>query len=197
LAVWYLWKKIPPTTEEETVMRPDQVSVVPSSVIASVSTFDHAQRTVDHLRSYGMDAGSLDIVGADLRLARKPQAVPVVKLTASGALHGAALGLLAGVFVTLVAETSLTGLVVVIWGFVYGGLLGTLWGLFRGLIRNRPDVVATEVVPTRYEVRCPAEELSVARTLLADTDNVTVDDDRVERKIILDTPQDQAQRNAA
>ena len=149
-------------------MRPDQVSVVPSGVIASVSSFEDAQRTVDHLRSYGMDAGSMSIVGADLRQARKRQAVPVVKLTAVGALQGAALGLLSAVFVTLVAETSLTGLAVVVWGFVYGGLLGTLWGLFRGLIRNRPDVVETEVVPTRYEVRCAVEDLSVARTLLAD-----------------------------
>jgi hypothetical protein len=177
-------------------MRPDQVSVVPSSVIASVSTFEDAQRTVDYLRSYGMDPGSLDIVGADLRLARKSQAVPVVKLTATGAQHGAVLGLLAGVFVTLVAETSLTGLVVVIWGLVYGGLLGTLWGLFRGLIRNRPDVVETEVVPTRYEVRCPVEELSVARTLLADAHDV--DDGRVERQVIADAPhQTRAQKNAA
>ncbi|MEU4608728.1 general stress protein [Kribbella sp. NPDC023972] len=177
-------------------MRPDQVSVVPSSVIASVSTFEDAQRTVDYLRSYGMDAGSLDIVGADLRLAQKSQAAPVVKLTAAGAQHGAVLGLLAGVFVTLVAETSLTGLVVVIWGLVYGGLLGTLWGLFRALIRNRPEVVATEVVPTRYEVRCPVEELSVARTLLADAHDV--DDGRVERQVIADAPHETpAQKDAA
>ncbi|GAB2667698.1 general stress protein [Kribbella swartbergensis] len=177
-------------------MRPDQAPVVPSSVIASVSSFEDARRTVDYLRSYGMDAGSLDIVGADLRLARKSQAVPVARLTAVGALQGAVLGLLAGVFITLVAETSLTGLAVVAWGFVYGGLLGTLGGLFRGLIRNRPDVVATEVVPTRYEVRCPVEELSVARTLLADADDV--DDGRVERQVIADAPQETpAHRNAA
>jgi len=180
-------------------MRPDQAPVVPSSVIASVSTFEDAQRTVDYLRSYGMDAESLDIVGADLRLARNPQAVPVVRLTAVGALQGAVLGLLAGVFITLVAETSLTGLVVVIWGFVYGGLLGTLWGLFRGLIRNRPDAIATEVVPTRFEVRCPVEELSVARTLLADGADVE-DDGQVEREVIADAPQEetaQAQKDAA
>jgi len=91
------------------------------------------------------------------------------------------------VFVTLVAETSFTGLVVVVWGLVYGVLVGALWGLFRGLIRNRPDAVATEVVPTRFEVRCPAEEVSVARTLLADADDV--DDGRVEREVIADAPQ--------
>lgn len=178
-------------------MRPDQVSVVPSSVIASVSSFENAERTVDYLRSYGMDAGSMSIVGADLRQARERQGVPVVKLTAAGALQGAALGLLAGVFVTLVAETSLTGLAVVVWGFVYGGLLGTLWGLFRGLIRNRPDVVETVVVPTRYEVRCPVEELSVARTLLADATDVN-DGGRVEREVIADAPHERTEhKNAA
>jgi hypothetical protein len=177
-------------------MRPEQAPMVPSSVIASVSSFENAQRTVDYLRSYGMDAGSLGIVGAELRLARKSQAVPVVRLTALGALQGAIVGLLAGVFVTLVAETSLTGLAVVVWGFVYGGLLGTLWGLFRGLIRNRPDAVTTEVVPTSYEIRCPVEELSVARTLLADADDV--DDGRVERQVIADAPQEKpAHRDAA
>jgi hypothetical protein len=169
------------------VMRPDEAPVVPSSVIASANSFEDAQRTVEYLRSFGMDAGSLAIAGADLRLARKPQAVPVVRLTANGALQGACLGLLAGVFVTLVAETSFTGLVVVVWGFVYGVLIGALWGLFRGLIRNRPDAVATEVVPTRFEVRCPVDELSVARTLLADADDV--DDGRVERQVIADAPQ--------
>jgi hypothetical protein len=172
---------------EEMVMRPDEAPVVPNGVIASANTFEDAQRTVEYLRSYGMDAGSLGIVGADLRLARKPQAVPVVRLTANGALQGACLGLLAGVFVTLVADTSFTGLVVVVWGFVYGVLVGALWGLFRGLIRNRPDAVATEVVPTRFEVRCPAEEVSVARTLLADAGDV--DDGRVEREVIADAPQ--------
>jgi hypothetical protein len=179
------------------VMRPDEAPVVPSSVIASANTFEDAQRTVEYLRSYGMDAGSLDIVGADLRLARKSQAVPVVRLTANGGLQGACLGLLAGVFVTLVAETSFTGLVVVVWGLVYGVLIGALWGLFRGLIRNRPDAVATEVVPTRFEVRCPVEELSVARTLLADADADDVDDGQVERQVIADAPQHAAQEPAA
>jgi hypothetical protein len=178
-------------------MRPDQVPVVPSSVIASLSSFEDAQRTVDYLRSYGMDAGSMSIVGADLRQARQRQGVPVVKLTAVGAAQGAALGLLAGVFITLVAETSLTGLAVVVWGFVYGVLLGTLWGLFRGLIRNRPDAVATEVVPTRFEIRCADEELSVARTLLADASDVD-DDGRVERQVIADAPAEKpAHRDAA
>ena len=45
-----------------------QVSGVPSSVIASVSTFADAQRTVDYLTSYGMDAASLDIVGSRIAI---------------------------------------------------------------------------------------------------------------------------------
>ena len=168
-------------------MRPGQASVVPSSVIASVSSFDDAQRTVTYLRSYGMDAESLEVVGAGLRQTQRRHAVPVLRLTGVGALQGALLGVLAAVFVTLVAETTLTGLAVVVWGFVYGVLIGTLWGLFRGLIRNRPEAVSTDVVPTRYEVRCPVEELSVAQTLLADASDV--DDGRVEREVIADAPE--------
>ncbi len=164
-----------------------QASGVPSSVIAAVSRFDDAQRTVEYLRSYGMNAANLEIVGAGLRQATRRRVVPVVRLTATTALQGAFLGVLAAVFITLVAETTLTGLAVVVWGFVYGVLVGALWGLFRGLVRNRPDLVSTEVLPTRYEVRCPAAELSVAQTLLADA--ADVDDGRVDRGVIADAPE--------
>lgn len=164
-----------------------QASGVPSSVIATVSRYDDAQRTVGYLRSYGMDARSLEIVGAGLRQATRRRVVPVVRMTGVTALQGALLGVLAAVFVTLVAATTLTAFAVVLWGFVYGVLVGALWGLFRGLVRNRPDVVRTEILPTRYEVRCPSDELSVAQTLLADA--ADVDDNRIERDTIADAPQ--------
>jgi hypothetical protein len=177
-------------------MRTGQVPVVPGSVIASVSSFDDAQRTVVYLRSYGMDAASLEVVGAELRQSERQRAVPVARMAGVGALQGALLGVLAAIFITLVAETTLTGLAVVVWGFVYGVLIGGLWGLFRGLVRNRPDAITTDVVPTRYEVRCPPEELSVAQTLLADA--ADVDDGRVEREVIADAPQkDDEHKNAA
>jgi hypothetical protein len=174
-----------------------QSSVVPSSVIASVSSFENAQRTVGYLRSYGMDATSLEVVGAGLRQADRHRVIPVARLTGAGAAQGALLGVLAAVFVTLVAETTLNGLAVVVWGFVYGVLIGGLWGLFRGLVRNRPDEVTTEIVPTRFEVRCPADELSVAQTLLADA--ADVDDGRLEREVIADAPPkaDAPQKHAA
>jgi hypothetical protein len=145
-----------------------QASGVPDSVIASVRSFADAQRTVDHLRSYGMDAASLEIVGAGLRQAGRRPRIPVVRETLVAALHGALLGVLTAVFVTLVAQTTLNGLAVVVWGFVYGVLVGALWGLFRGLVRNRPDAIATEILPTHYEVRCPTPERAVAQALLAD-----------------------------
>ena len=171
-------------------MQTGQVPVVPSSVIASVSNLEDAHRTVGYLRSYGMDAASLEVVGAELRQARRHRVIPVARLTGVGALQGALLGVLAAVFITLVAETTLTGLAVVGWGFVYGVLIGGLWGLFRGLVRNRPDAITTEVVPTHFEVRCPPEELSVAQTLLADATDL--DDGRVEREVIAEAPQKDA-----
>ncbi|WP_410793074.1 hypothetical protein [Kribbella sp. C-35] len=152
-----------------------------------MSSYQDAQRTVEYLRSYGMQARSLEIVGAGLRQAPRRRAVPVARLTAVSAAQGALLGVLAAVFITLVAETTLTGLAVVVWGFVYGVLVGALWGLFRGLVRNRPELLTTETLPTRYELRCPPEELTVAQTLLADA--ADVDDGRVERGVIADAPQ--------
>jgi len=184
--VWYLWRT-QPRPEEEIGMRTGQGPGVPSSVIVAVSSFDDAHRTISYLRSYGMDAARLEVVGAGLRQASRPRVVPVARLTGVSALQGALLGVLAAIFITLVAETTLTGLAVVVWGFVYGVLLGALWGLFRGLVRNRPDAFTTEVLPTRYEVRCPADELSVAQTLLADA--ADIDDGRVEREVIADAPE--------
>jgi hypothetical protein len=142
-----------------------------------------------------MDAARLEIVGAGLRQASRRKVVPVVRMTGLAALQGALLGVLAAVFVTLVAATTLTAFAVVLWGFVFGLLVGALWGLFRGLARNRPDVVRTEILPTRYEIRCPSDELSVAQTLLADA--ADVDDNRLERDTIADAPQPSEHKHAA
>ena len=173
-----------------------QASGVPSSVIAAVSRYEDAQRTADYLRSYGMDARSLEIVGAGLRQASRRSVVPVARMTAVGSGVGALIGVLAAVFVTLVAQTTLTSFAVVLWGFVYGGLVGALWSLFRGLVRNRPELVTTEIVPTHYELRCPSDELSVAQTLLADATDV--DDGRAERSILADALQtEDDQKHAA
>jgi hypothetical protein len=83
------------------------------------------------------------------------------------------LGLLAGVFVTLVADTNLSGLAVVLWGAVYGVLVGGLIGLGRGLVHNRPEAVFTELLPARYEVRATATDASVARALLDQQNTLT------------------------
>ena len=173
-----------------------QASGVPSSVIASVSRYADAQRTAEYLRSYGMDARSLEIVGAGLRRVSRRRVVPVARMTAVGAGVGALVGVLAAVFVTLVAQTTLTSFAVVLWGFVYGVLVGALWSLFRGLVRNRPELISTEIVPTHYELRCPTDELSVAQTLLADATDV--DDGRAERSVLADALQaDEDQKHAA
>ena len=172
-----------------------QASGVPSSVIASVSRYADAQRTAEYLRSYGMDARSLEIVGAGLREVSRRRVVPVARMTGVSAAIGALVGVLAAVFVTLVAATTLTAFAVVLWGFVYGVLVGALWGLFRGLVRNRPELITTEIVPTHYELRCPSDELSVAQTLLADATDV--DDGRAERSVLADALQAEDEKHAA
>ncbi|WBQ07540.1 general stress protein [Kribbella sp. CA-293567] len=147
-------------------MRSAAQVLVHDTVIVATPSFAEAQATVRRLRSSGMTADSLAVVGADLVLAERPAESSVARLTARTAASGLGIGLLAAIFVTLVADTNLTGLVVVLWGAVYGVIIGALTGFFRGLIRNRPDAVSTEVVPARYEVRCAAADASVARSLL-------------------------------
>ncbi|WP_145814081.1 general stress protein [Kribbella amoyensis] len=142
----------------------------------SASSFGEAQQTVEELHAAGIGRSSLDIVGADLRLADRPSRGTVWRSTRTAAAYGAAVGLLLGVFITLVAETSLTGLYVVAWGLVYGVLLGTLFGFFHGLIRHRPDLENQEVVATRYEVRCVEAEASVAKAVLLTSRHEPTDD---------------------
>lgn len=137
---------------------------VHGGVIVSVDSYDEAVRAVRVLRRYGTAAADLSIVGAELRMAPKRQ--PVGRTAATGAISGGVLGMLAGVFVTLVAEPTMSAFATVFWGLVYGLLTGALWGFFRGLVHNRPDADSTEVLPTRFEVRCPADYVTVARRLL-------------------------------
>lgn len=140
--------------------------LVHDTVIASAASYSGAQETVWGLRSLGMTRDSLVIVGAELVLAERSAGTSISKVTGKSAASGLGIGLLAAVFVTLVADTNLTGLVVVLWGAVYGVIIGALVGFFRGLIRNRPDAGFTDVLPARYEVRCAAADASVARSLL-------------------------------
>ena len=68
-------------------MRTGQGPGVPSSVIAAVSTYEDAQQTVSYLRSYGMDAARLEVVGAGLRQATRHRTVPVARLAGVSALN--------------------------------------------------------------------------------------------------------------
>jgi hypothetical protein len=134
-----------------------------TNVITSTQRYEDALRTVEQLRAYGMTG--LEITGAGLRMVDR-RSGDVARASGASALSGAALGLALGVF-TLVAETSMTGLVVVFWGLVYGAILGGLVGFFKALVRNRPEAATTEVHPTEYEVRCAPADVAVAKKLLA------------------------------
>ena len=152
------------------VLRPGVEVLVHDTVIVSAESYPEAQQTVGYLRSSGMGRHSLAIVGAELVLTERPR-TSTARLAAKSAGTGLGLGLLAAVFVTLVADTNLSGLAVVLWGAVYGVLVGALVGLFRGLVHNRPDAVFTDVLPARYEIRCAASDASVARALLKQQNN--------------------------
>lgn len=147
------------------VLRSGVEVLVHDTVIVSAASYPEAQEAVGFLRSSGMSRESLAIVGAELVLTERPRS-STAGLAAKSAGTGLGLGLLAAVFVTLVADTNLSGLAVVLWGIVYGVLVGGLIGLGRGLVHNRPEAVFTELLPARYEVRATAVDASVARALL-------------------------------
>jgi hypothetical protein len=147
------------------VVRSGVEVLVQDTVIVSAGSYPEAQEAVAFLRSSGMSRESLAIVGAELVLTERPRS-STAGLATKSAGTGLGLGLLAGVFVTLVADTNLSGLAVVLWGAVYGVLVGALIGFGRGLVHNRPEAIFTELLPARYEVRATAADASVARALL-------------------------------
>src|SRR4051812_47584376 len=112
------------------VLRSGVEVLVHDTVIVSAGSYPEAQEAVGIFRSSGMSRGSLAIVGAELVLTERPRS-STAGLAAKSAGTGLGLGLLAGVFVTLVADTNLSGLAVVLWGAVYGVLVGGLLGLGR------------------------------------------------------------------
>jgi hypothetical protein len=133
--------------------------------VASYTSYDQAQRAVDHLSDNGFPVENADIIGSDLRLVEHVTGrLTTGRATLAGAGSGAWLGVLFGLLVGLFT-TGPTWLGLLLGGLVIGAVWGALFGFFaqwatggrrdfsseRGLVAGRYDVVVADAQADRAQ----------------------------------------------
>ena len=129
-------------------------STASGQVVASFSTYEQAQRAVDHLSDSGFPVEQSTIVGRDLRLVEQVIGrLTKTRATLMGAASGAWFGLFVGTLLTLFVigpewiAITLTAVVI-----------GAVWGAIFGFVAHwtthgqRDFASASAVVADRYDV---------------------------------------------
>ncbi|MFF2202245.1 general stress protein [Streptomyces sp. NPDC058145] len=125
--------------------------------VASYSTYQEAERAVDHLADQGFPVQKVAIIGRDMRLVEQV----IGRMGYGGAaLHGAASGALPGVLVGWIfgllnwLNPVVSGLLLALYGLIFGAVVGALLGVLlhaaQGGRRNFASVRSME--PSRYDV---------------------------------------------
>ncbi|WP_405962058.1 glycine zipper family protein [Streptomyces sp. NBC_00723] len=125
--------------------------------IASYTTYQEAERAVDHLADRGFPVERVAIVGQDVRLVeqvtgRMGLGGAALHGAASGALPGALIGWIFGLLNWL--DPVVSGLLLALYGLVFGALVGALLGLLaHAAQRGRRDFASVSFMqPSRYDV---------------------------------------------
>ncbi|WP_225826555.1 general stress protein [Streptomyces naphthomycinicus] len=147
----------------------------PRRVIASYSTYQEAERAVDHLADQGFPVQKVAIIGRDMRLVEQ-----VIGRMGYGeaALHGAAAGALPGVLVGWIfgllnwLNPIVSGLLLALYGLIFGAVVGALLAVLlhaaQGGRRNFASVRSME--PSRYDVMADEDVADEAVRLVAGLD---------------------------
>ena len=123
--------------------------------IASYTTYQEAERAVDHLSDQGSPVERVAIVGQDVRLVeqvtgRMGHGGAALHGAASGALPGALIGWIFGLLNWL--DPVASGLLLALYGLVFGALVGALLGLLgHAAQRGRRDAWVSFMQPSRYD----------------------------------------------
>ncbi len=140
--------------------------------VASYSEYRDAQRAVDYLADQNFAVDRVSIVGRDLRVVervtgRRGWSTALAENAVAGALIGAAVGLIFGILG--LAEPAGAGFWLTLWGLVFGGVLGAVYGLGAKLLGTgaRDFTSVQAVVAGRYDVVVDPSVASRAQTLLA------------------------------
>jgi predicted lipid-binding transport protein (Tim44 family) len=133
--------------------------------VASYSTYQEAERAVDHLADQGFPVQKVAIIGRGMRLVER-----VIGRMGYGeaALHGAATGALPGVLVGWIfgllnwLNPVVSGLLLALYGLIFGAVVGALLGMLlhaaQGGRRNFASVRSME--PSRYDVVVEDEDVA-------------------------------------
>jgi hypothetical protein len=136
--------------------------------VASYSTYEEAQRAVDHLSDGGFPVQGVRIVGVGLKLVEQVLGrLTLLGAAGRGALAGAWFGLLIGLFIGIFAP-GMAFLAIVLWALLWGVVAGALYGLVsHAMTRGQRDFTSmAQLVADRYEVLVPADTSDRARALI-------------------------------
>ncbi|MDQ0578370.1 general stress protein [Streptomyces rishiriensis] len=141
--------------------------------IASYTTYQEAERAVDHLSDQGFPVERTAIIGQDVRLVeqvtgRMGHGEAALHGAASGALPGALIGWIFGLLNWL--DPVVSGLLLALYGLVFGALVGALLGLLaHAAQQGRRDFASVSFMqPSRYDVVADDAVADEAARLLAE-----------------------------
>ncbi|MFF3988063.1 general stress protein [Streptomyces sp. NPDC001797] len=144
--------------------------------VATYSTYQEAERAVDHLADEGFPVQKVAIIGRDMRLVEQ-----VIGRMGYGdaALHGAATGALPGVLVGWIfgllnwLNPVVSGLLLALYGLIFGAVVGALFGvLLHAAQGGRRDFASVRSIePGRYEVVADEDVADEAVRLVAGLDS--------------------------
>jgi hypothetical protein len=139
--------------------------------VASVTSYEEAERTVDWLSDQGFPVDRVAIVGTGLRYIEQVSGrLTTGRAALLGMGQGAWIGLFFGLLFTLFFDLSAGGFFgVVLYGIVIGAVFGAFWGatfhLLRGGRRDYSSVAQTRA--DRYDVQVDASVADDAERLIA------------------------------
>jgi hypothetical protein len=140
--------------------------------IATYESYSEAERAVDYLSDNKFPVERVAIIGSDVRMVEQV----VGRLNYGGAaLRGASTGAIVGLLFAWIfglfswITPVLAWLTLVIYGLVFGAIVGALVGLiFHALQGGRRDFASVRVMaPSRYELVVDAEVADEAARMLA------------------------------
>lgn len=139
--------------------------------VRSYSTYEEAQRAVDHLSDVRFPVEQLSIVAEDLQFVeditgRRDLATAAYQGLASGALVGGLIGFFFGLF--SLVDPLVSALALAFYGVLFGGLVGTLFGLTtHWLSKGRRDFSSNRSIQAaNYHLVADAQVAGDAARLL-------------------------------
>lgn len=141
-----------------------------TGIVATFGQYTDARRAVDHLARLGFPARRLTIVGSDLRVVQR-----VVgrwtwwHATATGALAGAAGGLLLGALLTVATASVLGTADVRVWTAAWGAVIGAGLASFAHASSGSRRCICARgrLAPHEFELHAEADLVEDAQTLLS------------------------------